>query len=195
MQTRSVTPSARETQTDRWHRRAEADYALCRALADTHDARLEPSGRAQRVGWEKAGHTAYGILLPDPLPSPGAGDIWYFYYVWGETMLRRTAAERGDRRMLVLAESADDWAALLGQAVRRAVLDSRWEIVPDYTDALGETENVPCGFRFEMHAHAPDAARQADFTVRGRGETPAGAARNACRRYLEAQLTQAGPGQ
>ncbi len=123
--------------------------------------------------------------MPDPLPRSGSDDEWYLYYVWGETFLRRTRAEREERKMLVLAESADDWAELLRQAVRHLVVDSRYEIVPEYTDALGETENVPCGVRFRLSAHAPGAVRPSEFTLSGWGETPEAAARDACRRWLE----------
>ncbi len=181
----SSVPISGETETDHWHAEAEADYALCRTLADQHQARLERSFLSQRVGWEKAGHAAYGILLPDPLPRAGTEDEWYLYYVWGETLLRRTAAERTDRRMLILAESVDDWAELLWQALRPLVGDCRYEVVPDYSDALGETEDVPDGFVFRLFAHAPGAVRPSELCVTGRGETPRSAARDACRRWTE----------
>lgn len=174
-----------ETETDHWHAEVEADYALCRILADRHDARLERSVGALRIGWEKAGHIAYGILLPDPLPRAGTEDEWYFYYVWGETLLRRTSAERAERRMLVLAESVDDWGELLRLALRPIIGDCRYEVVPDYTDALGETEDVPDGFVFRLFAHAPGAVRPSDLCVTGRGQTPREAARDACRHWLE----------
>ncbi len=183
----SNAPAPGETETDRWHTQAEADYALCRAFADRWDARLARSLGAQRVGWEKAGYAAYGILLPDPLPRPGTGDDWYLYYVWGERLMRRTQAEREERRMIILADSVDDWAELLRQAIRHLVVDSRYEVIPDYTDALGETEDVPDGFRFRLFAHAPGAVRPSDFAVTGRGKSPQAAARDACRRWLEEQ--------
>lgn len=184
-------PAPGETETDRWHRQADLDYTLCRSLADRYSARLERSLRSQRVGWEKAGHAAYGVLLPDPLPRSGTEEEWYVYYVWGETLLRRTRAEREQRRMLVLAECADDWAELLRQAVHRQVADSRYQIVPEYTDALGETENVPCGFRFTLSAHAPGAIRASEFSLTGQGDTPEDAARDACRRWMETQKISA----
>ena len=174
-----------ETETDRWHAEVKVDYELCRILADQHGSRLERSAGAQRVGWEKAGHTAYGILLPDPLLRAGTEDEWYFYYVWGETLLRRTSTERAERRMLVLAESVDDWAELLRLALRPIVGDSRYEILSDYTDALGETEDVPDGFIFRLFAHAPGAVRPSDLCVTGHGRTPREAARDACRHWVE----------
>jgi len=177
-----------ESETDRWHQLAEADYTLCRAFADHYNARLQRTLSSHRVGWEKAGRTAYGILLPDPLLRAGSGGEWYLYYVWGEILLRRTEAEREERRMILLAESVEDWAHLLRQAVNPLVIDSRYEIVPDYTDALGETENVPNGFRFRLFAYAPDAVRPSDLSVTGWGETPQSAARDACRRWLEEQI-------
>ena len=97
--TPSAVPTSREVETDRWHAQAEADYALCRAFADRHDAHLKRSLAGLRVGWEKMGHEAYGILLPDPLPCAGSDDDWYLYYVWGEVLLRRTLTERSERRM------------------------------------------------------------------------------------------------
>ena len=51
----SSVPTSREVETDRWHAQAEADYALCRALADRHDAHLKRSLAGLRVGWEKNG--------------------------------------------------------------------------------------------------------------------------------------------
>ena len=183
--TPSAVPTSREVETDRWHAQAEADYALCRAFADRHDAHLKRSLAGLRVGWEKMGRAAYGILLPDPLPCAGSDDDWYLYYVWGEVLLRRTLTERSERQMIVLAESVDDWAELLQQALRSTLGDSRYEVVPDYSDALGETEDVPCGFRFRLIAHAPGAVRLSDLCVTGQGETPRAAARDACLHWLE----------
>ena len=183
----SNAPMPGETEADRWHKQAEADYAICRVLADRWDARLERTPAARRVGWEKAGCAAYGILIPDPLPRLERQDDWYLYHVWGERLLRRSQAERAERRMIILAESVDDWAELLRQAIRHLVVDARYEITPDYTDALGETEDVPDGFRFRIFAHAPGAVRPSDLTVTGRGKSPQAAARDACRRWLDEQ--------
>ena len=101
---------------DAWHQAAEADYRLCRRFADGFDARLPRSGRSARVGWERDGRSVYGILLPDPLPAmqtPG-GD-WYLYYVWGETLFRRTRKERETLKMLVLPDGTDDWRSCCGR--------------------------------------------------------------------------------
>ena len=185
----SSVQTSSETETDCWHAQAEADYALCRVFADRHAAYLKRSGAGLRVGWEKMGRAAYGILLPDPLPCAGSDDDWYLYYVWGEVLLRRTLAERSERQMIVLAESVDDWAELLQQALRPSLGDNRYEVVPDYSDALGETEDVPCGFWFRLIAHAPGAVRLSDLNVTGRGETPRAAARDACFHWLEEFLS------
>ena len=168
-----------------WHEQAQADAALCRAFDERLNARLERSWRCQRVSWERMGHDVFGLLLPDPLPQGGDNNEWFIYYPWGEMMLRRTAEERRLSRMIILAESADDWAALLRMALHDQIVDSRYEITPDYTDALGETENVPCGYLFSLFAHVPCAVQVSDFQLLGRGETPAAAARDACRLWLE----------
>ena len=173
---------------DVWHRAAEADYRLTRLLADHFDARLGRSGRSQRVGWRRDSRSACGILLPDPLPSlHPADDDWYLYYVWGETLFRRTRGEREKLRMLVLPDSVEDWADLLRQAVRRDVFDVRGEVAPQYVTALGEIEAASSGYEFTLSSCAPPTAAACAFRVAGLGETPEAAARNACGRWLRTE--------
>ena len=155
-------PEALERQTpgqsasDVWYQVAEADYRLCRRFADQFDARLPRSLRSQRVGWEREGKAVYGILIPDPLlPSPSTGGEWYLYYVWGETLFRRSEKERSQRKMLVLPEATEDWAELLRQALRDDVFDVRYSVAPHHVNALGELEHEPSGYEFTLSAHGP----------------------------------------
>lgn len=171
---------------DRWHTAAEADYRLTRLFADRFDARLNRTEHSQRVGWDRDGRSVYGILLPDPLPSlRPADDDWYIYYVWGETLFRRTRGEREKLGMLVLPDSAEDWAQLLRRAVRDDIFDVRWEVAPQYVNALGEIETASSGCEFTLSSCAPPSAAAGLFRIAGMGETPDAAARNACRRWLE----------
>lgn len=170
---------------DRWHTAAGTDYRMVRLFADRFDARVDRTQHSRRVGWDRDGRSVYGILLPDPLPSAHlTDDDWYIYYVWGETLFRRTRPEREKLGMLVLPDSADDWAQLLRQAVRDDVFDVRWELTPQYVNALGEIETAPSGYEFMLSACAPPTAAACVFRVAGTGETPEAAARNACLRWL-----------
>lgn len=170
---------------DPWHTSAEADYRLGRLFADRFNARLDRTGHSRRVGWDRDGRSVYGILLPDPLPSPHlTDDDWYIYYVWGETLFRRTRREREKLKMLVLPDSVEDWAQLLRRAARDHVFDVRWEITPQYVSALGEIETAPSGYEFALSSCAPPNAATCAFRVSGMGETPKAAARNACLRWL-----------
>lgn len=169
---------------DVWYKAAEVDYALCRRFADEFDARLPRSLRAQRVGWERERKPVYGILIPDPqLPSTG-GD-WYLYYVWGETLFRRTEKERAERKMLVLPEAAEDWAALLRQALRTEIFDVRYTVAPHHVNALGDYEHMPNGYEFALSAHSPQSVVTSTLSISGTGPTPEAAARNAACRWLE----------
>lgn len=171
---------------DLWYQAAEADYALCRRFADQCDARLRRSLRSQRVGWEREGKAVYGILIPDPLlPSPATGNEWYLYYVWGETLFRRSEKERAQRKMLVLPEATEDWAELLRQALRGEVFDVRYSVAPYHVNALGETENEPTGYEFTLSAHGPHTIVRSSLAVSGIGATPEAAAREAARHWLE----------
>ncbi len=170
---------------DRWHMSAEADYRLARLFADRFDARLDRTEHSQRVGWDRDGRSVYGILLPDPLPSAHlTDDDWYIYYVWGETLFRRTRKERAKLGMLVLPDGAEDWAELLRRAVRHDVFDVRWELRPQYVSALGEIETAPSGYEFTLSSCAPPNAATCAFRVAGTGEAPDAAARDACLRWL-----------
>ena len=169
---------------ERWHTSAEADYRLARLFADRFGAHLDRTEHSQRVGWDRDGRSVYGILLPDPLPMAPLADDWYIYYVWGETLFRRTRKERETLGMLVLPESVEDWAGLLRRAVREAVFDVRWEVTPQYVSALGEVETEPLGYEFTLSACVPPNASACAFRVAGAGETPEAAARNACRRWM-----------
>lgn len=174
---------------DRWHTSAEADYRLARLFADRFGAVLGRTEHSQRVGWDRDGRNVYGVLLPDPLPSAyAADDDWYIYYVWGETLFRRTRKEREKVGMLVLPGGVEDWGELLRQAVRRDVFDVRWEMAPQYVNALGEVETMPSGYEFTLSICAPPTAATCVFHVVGTGETPESAARTACLRWLRAQL-------
>lgn len=171
---------------DVWYKAAEADYTLCRRFADRFDARLPRSLRAQRVGWERKGKPVYGILIPDPLLSAGAQSEWYLYYVWGETLFRRTEKERLQRKMLVLPEAAEDWAELLRQAHAAEVFDVRYTVAPHHVNALGDYEHAPTGYEFTLLAHGPQpAAVTSTLSISGTGPTPEAAARDAARHWLE----------
>jgi hypothetical protein len=168
-----------------WYQAAEADYKLCRRFADQFDARLRRSLRSQRVGWEREGKPVYGILIPDPLlPSPLTGEEWYLYYVWGETLFRRSEKERAQRRMLVLPEATEDWAELLRQALRGEVFDVRYGVAPHHVNAFGDREHEPSGYEFTLTAHGPHAVTSA-LAVSGVGATPEAAAHEAARRWLD----------
>ena len=174
---------------DRWHISAEADYKITRLFADRFDAKLVRTGHSQRVGWDRDGRNVYGILLPDPLPSAyAADDDWFIYYVWGETLFRRARREREKVGMLILPGGIEDWAELLRQAVRGEVFDVRWEMTPQYVNALGEVETTPAGYEFLLSACAPQNAATGKFHVSGMGGTPEAAARDACVRWLKVSL-------
>ena len=161
------------TAVDIWHEAAENDYQLCRLLANEFDARLSRSRLSPRVGWERDGHGVYGILLPDPLPT-ATGDDWYIYYVWGETMFRRTRKERENQQMLILPESVEDWAELLRQVLRDIVFDIRFEVRPHFVNALGDVETVPVGYEFTLSNCAPQTAAASDFQLSALADTPEG---------------------
>ena len=171
---------------DLWYQAAEFDYALCRRFADRYDARLRRSLRSQRVGWEREGRAVYGILIPDPLlPSPATGNEWYLYYVWGETLFRRSEKERAQRKMLVLPEATEDWAELLRQALREDVFDVRYAVAPHHVNAFGDVEHQPSGYEFTLTAHGPHSSVRSSLAVSGIGPTPEAAAREAARRWLD----------
>jgi len=182
---RGTLAPAQPSAVDRWHAAAEADYEIARQFADRFGAALARTEQSQRVGWDRDGRRVYGVLLPDPLPSAHAAEAdWYIYYVWGETLFRRTAREREKLGMLVLPSGAEDWAELLRQAVRRDVFDVRWEVTPQYVNALGEVDAAPSGCEFALSACAPPGAATSALRLLGTGETPDAAARNACLRWL-----------
>ena len=156
------------------------------ALQTSIDARLRRSLRSQRVGWEREGKAVYGILIPDPLlPSPATGNDWYLYYVWGETLFRRSEKERAQRKMLVLPEAAEDWAELLRQALREDVFDVRYSVAPHHVNAFGDVEHQPSGYEFTLSAHGPHSSVRSSLAVSGIGPTPEAAAREAVRRWLD----------
>ena len=168
---------------DLWYRAAAADYTLCRRFADKFDARLGRSLRSQRVGWEREEKPVYGILIPDP-QMPATGGEWYLYYVWGETLFRRSEKERTQRKMLVLPEATEDWADLLRQALRDEVFDVRYSVTPHHVNALGETEHQPTGYEFILTAHGPHRVVRSSLAS-GIGVTPEAAAREAAGRWLD----------
>ena len=177
---------------DRWHASAEADYRLACLFAERFDAKLDRTEHSQRVGWDRDGRSVYGILLPDPLPPASLTDAdWYIYYVWGETLFRRTRKEREKLGMLVLPSGVEDWAQLLRRAIRHEVFDVRYEVTPQYVNALGEVEMTLSGYEFTLSACAPPTASTASFQIIGAGETPEAAAREACTRWLRAHLPDA----
>lgn len=186
LSSRSAPTALPPSAVDRWHTSAEADYRLARLYADRFDACLDRTERSQRVGWDRDGRSVYGILLPDPLPSAPLTDDWYIYYVWGETLFRRTRREREKLGMLVLPDGVEDWAQLLRRAVRDHIFDVRWALTPQYVNALGEVETVPSGYEFILSACAPPTAAVCAFRAAGIGETPEAAARDACLRWLRA---------
>lgn len=173
---------------ERWLQVAKADYRLCRVFAQRFDAYLPRSLRSHRVGWEAYGHLHFALLLPDAssFDSLAEGD-WYFYYTNGESLFRRTQAQRTQIGMSVLAESMEDWAELLRQALRHDVFDVRYEVVPNYIDASGEIGHTASGFVFALEAYAPQATGMISLRIAGAGPTPEQAAREACRRWLQAQ--------
>ncbi len=173
---------------ERWLGVAKADYRLCRVFAQRFCARLPRSLRSQRVGWEAYGHFRFALLLPDASSFDClAQSDWYLYYTTGESLFRRTRAQREQLEMLVLAESAEDWAELLRQALQDRVFDVRYEIVPNYLDASGEIGHTASGFVFVLEAYAPQATGTTPLRIAGAGATPEQAAREACLRWLQAQ--------
>ena len=182
-------PGSSPTIAELWYHAALADDRLCRAFARCFDARLPRTFRSQRVAWEQRGQTGYGLLLPDSLPSADPPrEEWYIYNVWGESLIRLTRRERERTQMLVLAESADDWAALLRQALRDQAADVRYQVTSLYIDSLGEVQFTPTSYRFELVACPPPQATGCDpIRIGGTGSTPEGAARAACQRWLDQQ--------
>ena len=187
-------PSSRAgslTVTDLWHQAAAADDALCRRFARDFGARLPRTLRSQRVAWVRRGQPGYGLLLPDYLSGPqlNAGD-WCIFYVWGESLFHRSLAERERLEMLVLAESVDDWAELLRQALPGPASDVRYRVTPQYLDAFGEVQAAASGWQFALETCAPPSAVcVAPVQMTGTGGTPEAAARNACRRWLESEAS------
>ncbi len=191
--------AARQALADPWLRAAEQDYRLCRAFADRFSASLPRSLRSQRLGWEYAGAPGYALLVPDILPATSPkNDEWYLYSVTGQTLFHWTRAQRVRMKALVLADCVEDWAELLRQAVHDHVFDVRYEVTPQYLSPLGEYELTrppsaaggaweaqPSGYLFSLGAHAPPNATAAPFHVHGSGETPEGAARDACLCWLK----------
>jgi hypothetical protein len=177
-------PPALENETARWLRDAEADYRLCREFARRYGARLGDARPGRRVGWELFGHVHCALLLPDSLPDDQTDGAWYLYYVFGESLFRRSAAQRAQMDMLLMAESTDDWAALLRQALHERVFDVRCTVTPDYINAFGETELAATGFVFTLEACAPGDACVSPCRIAGTGATPEDAARDACRYWL-----------
>ncbi|MBV9849283.1 MAG: hypothetical protein JO250_06310 [Armatimonadetes bacterium] len=180
--------AAHLTTGDLWLKAAGQDYRLCRAFADRFRAGLPRSLRSQRVGWERAGQPGYALLVPDIRPATSLGsDEWYLYSVTGEAFFRWTHAQRQRMKALVLADCVEDWAELLRQAVRERVFEMRYEVTPQYLNALGEYEAAPVDYLFSLLAYAPRPASAAPFEVFGSGLTPEAAARDACLSWLQEQ--------
>ena len=104
-----------------WQEAAALDDALCRAFARRFGARL-PHTRHAAGAWPGCARARRTTACCCPTPLAGTwhkgADDWYLYYVWGESLFRRSRAERERMEMLILAESADDWAELMRQALR-----------------------------------------------------------------------------
>ncbi len=169
---------------EQWLRVAEADFRLCQAFARQFDAHLTRSLRSQRVGWEVYGHPHCALLLPDSRLDCLADDEWHLYYVSGESLFRQSRAQRAQLGTLILADSVEDWASLLHQALRDQAFDVCWTITPDYLNSLGEIEHTASGFVFILESHAPQALSVGPLRIAGTGDTPEQAARAACRRWL-----------
>lgn len=185
-----IAPPRREA--EQWQRVAEADYRLCRAFAQQFGAYLPRCLRSQRVGWELFGHPHCALLLPDTRLD-GSDDEWYLYYVSGESLFWRGRVQRAQIGMIVLAESADDWANLLRQALRSEVFDARYTVTPDYVSEMGDWGHVASGFIFTLDTYAPQASSgSARRLAAGTGATPEEAARDACRGWLQEQGVDAG---
>ena len=184
-----------QSMAEQWLAIAKADYRLCRVFAQQFDAHLPRTLRGGRVGWESYGHLHFALLLPDPagFDSLPHSD-WYLYYTTGESVFRRTAAQRAQMNISVLAECVEDWAVLLRQALRNTVFDVRYEVVPSDLDACGETGHTPSGFVFALEAYAPQATGVVPLRIAGAGATPEQAAREACRRWLQMQGFSTEPG-
>ena len=114
-----------------------------------------------------------GSFCPIPLPT-AAGDDWYIYYAWGETMFRRTRKERENLRLLILPESVEDWVELLRQALRETVFEVRYEVRPHFLNALGDVETVPLGYEFALSSCAPHTAAATAFRLSATADTPDG---------------------
>lgn len=176
------------TTAERWRRAAEADFRLCRDLAERFHARLPRTLRSRRVGWEVYGFPHFALLVPDAArPETLAADEWNFYYVQGESFFRRDRAARAELGMIILADSVEDWAELLRQALSDRIFDVRYTVAPDYLNELGEIESVPSGAVFTLEAYAPPDAHAAPFRIAAAGRTPEAAAREACRLWLRGQ--------
>lgn len=175
---------------DLWRQTAGADYRLCRAFARVFEARLSRSLRCQRVGWETENGPAFALVLPNSqFMSYVRDDEWSFYYVEGATVFHRTSGERARVEMLLLPDGADDWAALLGQALRKDVCATRYEITPHHINSLGEMDSEPMGYVFALEACIPpQAVSVLPLALTGTGSTPEEAARTACLHWLDKQL-------
>jgi hypothetical protein len=97
--------------------------------------------------------------------------------------------------MIILADSVEDWAELLRQALSDRIFDVRYTIAPDYLNELGEIEAVPSGSIFTLEAFAPPNAHAAPYQIVGAGRTPEAAAREACRLWLCRQSEEKRPPQ
>lgn len=176
------------TTAERWLSVAVGDYRLCREFAQRFHARLPRTLRSRRVGWEVYGFPHCALLVPDAArPETLADDEWNFYYIHGESFFRRGRAARTELGMLILADSVEDWAELLRQALSDHIFGVRYAVTPDYLNELGEIEVVPSGAIFTLEACAPPGAHAAPFQLTGAGRTPEAAAREACRLWLHAQ--------
>jgi len=181
-----LTASSQST-SEQWLHAAKADFRLCREFARRFEARLPRSLRSQRVGWETFGHVHCALLLPDARTDGLANDEWHLYYVSGESLFRQGRARREELETLILAESAEDWAELLHQALREQVFDVQYAVTPDYVNVLGEVEQTRSGFVFALEAYAPQAVSTKPLRIAGAGATPEQAAREACLCWLAEQ--------
>jgi len=177
--------SADATTADVWFEIAEEDNRICRLFERRHNARLSRSSRSQRVAWEVHGENCFGVLLPDLRPPLSLkADEWYLFHVSHELLLHRSIVERELVQMIILPETAEDWVELLRQSTSHMVFDLRFEVTPQYINALGEIDNSRCGFQIVIEAYAPNTNCRG-LCLSGIGGTPEAAARDACCKWLE----------
>ncbi len=176
---------------------AVTDYALCRQLADKHQARLPRTLRSQRVGWDNATGKNFGVLLPnssldddEPRRWHREKDVWRIYIRSSDSIVPLSHVERERYRMLVLPDAAEDWIELLRMAMREMLYDIAYDVSPVFVDDSGEPTRERTGYFVQAVGAAPSARPTLRLDACGFGQTPESAARDLCRRWLAGPVAQ-----